>query len=426
MSERLKTSGSISGHLVRAGRGTAAQLSFMWRHLMQDGILLSAGSLAFQTLLSLVPMLAVVLATLKVFPVFASLKRYLADFLFQNFSPSQGAMLSAYLWAFIDKASTVPMAGGVFLFVIALFLISTIDHTLNGIWEVHAPRRIVQGFTLYWTVLTLGPLFIGSSLVASSFVWYEVFTDGALLEMKTRLLSFIPVLNSVVAFTLLYLLVPKRRVRFFHALAGGVMVAVLFELARKWFAFYVSNFATFDHIYGALSVVPMLFFWIYLEWVVVLTGAEFVYSFGFRNHLKEESGCTCDHMRGLPEIVIVLEHVWCGQTSGRFMNMKKLFAAENIPDRSKLSRIVDFLLQNEVIHLTADGGLALSADLHKLTLYDLYSKLPPEIVRTEDGVPDAGMGDRLEAVRQEVEVALRRGMSVPLVELLNESTIPDS
>lgn len=426
MTETLKTSGSISGHLVRAGRGTAAQLSFMWRHLMQDGILLSAGSLAFQTLLSLVPMLAVVLATLKVFPVFSSLKRYLADFLFQNFSPSQGAMLSAYLWAFIDKASTVPMAGGVFLFVIALFLISTIDHTLNGIWEVHAPRRIVQGFTLYWTVLTLGPLFIGSSLVASSFVWYEVFTDGALLEMKTRLLSFIPVLNSVVAFTLLYLLVPKRRVRFFHALAGGVMVAVLFELAKKWFAFYVSNFATFDHIYGALSVVPMLFFWIYLEWVVVLTGAEFVYSFGYCNHLKEESGCTCDHMRGLPEIVIVLEHVWRGQTSGRFMNMKKLFAAENIPDRSKLSRIVDFLLQNEVIHLTADGGLALSADLHKLTLYDLYSKLPPEIVRMEDGVPDAGMGDRLEAVRQEVEVALRRGMSVPLVELLNESTIPNS
>jgi membrane protein len=421
----LKKSGFTDTGLHRSSPGGTALPQFMLKHFVQDRILLSAGSLAFQTLLSIVPLMAVILSMLKLFPFFTDFKRYISDFLFQNFAPSQGELLKGYLWAFIDKASTVSTIGGVFLFVIALFLISTIDHTLNGIWEVHAPRKLLQGFTLYWTVLTLGPVFIGTSLVASSFVWYEVFTEGPLLEMKTRLLSFIPFLNSIVAFALLYMLVPNRRVRFMHALAGGLLAAVLFELAKRWFAFYVSNFATFEHIYGALSVVPMLFFWIYLEWVVVLTAAELVYSLGYFSP-SSDTGRSFDPLRGLPEVVVVLHHIWTGQVSGRFMNMKKLFAAENIPDSSKLSRIVDFLEQNHVIHMTADGGLAVSADLHTLTLYDLYSKLPAEIVRGEDGLPGIDAGDRFDAVRREVGNALGSSMRVPLIELLNDSTSGDS
>lgn len=425
MKETHKTSGFLPAGCRNTAGGAVAFVSFMWRHFTQDRILLSAGSLAFQTLLSLVPLLAVVLSMLRVFPFFDAVKQNTGDFLFQNFAPDQGELLKGYLWAFIDKAATVPTVGGVFLFVIALFLISTIDHTLNGIWEIHAPRRFVEGFVLYWTVLTLGPVLIGTSLVASSFVWYEVFTDGPLLEMKTRLLSFIPVLNSLVAFTLLYLIVPKRRVRVLHALAGGLATAVLFELAKKWFAFYVSNFATFEHIYGALSVVPMLFFWVYLEWVVVLTGAELVYSLGYCT--PETRGESCfDPLRGMPGIVAVLGHVWRGQSEGRFVNMKTLFAAENIPDRSTLNGIVDFLLQHDVMHLTADGGLAIGADLHSLTLFDLYSKLPPGIVQGEGGMQEVRSGDRLAAVRQGVETALRSGMNVPLIELLNDSIARDS
>jgi membrane protein len=411
--------------LDRAGRGGATLLQFMWKHVVQDRILLSAGSLTFQTLLSIVPLMAVILWMLKLFPFFTSFKLYLGDFLFQNFAPSQGALLKGYLWEFIDKTATVPTLGGVFLFVIALFLISTIDHTLNGIWEVHAPRKLLQGFTLYWTVLTLGPVFIGTSLVASSYVWYEVFTEGPLLEMKLRLLSYIPFLNSFVAFALLYMLVPNRRVRFLHALAGGMLAAVLFELAKRWFTFYVSNFATFEHIYGALSVVPMLFFWIYLEWVVVLTGAEFVYTLGYFSAPAAE-GIEFDPLQGMPEVIVVLDHIWAGQSSGQCTSIKKLFAEENIPDRSKLSRIVDFLVQNEIVHLTADGGLAVSADLHSLTLYDLYSKLPPEIVREEAGIPGADAGERFNTVRQGVESALRSGMGIPLIELLKDSTPRDS
>jgi membrane protein len=421
MEEKRENSGGMVGRLRDATRFSASLLSFMWKHLIQDRIILSAGSLAFQTILSLVPFMAVILSMLKVFPVFGSFKRYFGDFLFQNFAPAQGVLLKNYLWEFIDKTSSLSIVGGIFLIVIALFLISTIDQTLNGIWEVHDPRKVLQGFTLYWTVLTLGPVFIGTSLVASSYVWFTVFTEGALLEVKTQLLSYIPFVNSIVAFFLLYMLVPNRRVRFVHALAGGMLAAILFELAKRWFAFYVSSFATFEHIYGALSVIPMLFFWIYLEWVVVLTGAEFVFSLGYFSPPAGDSR-EFDPLQGVPDVIDVLRSVWSTQASGSFMTMKKLFAAEIIADRSKLSDIVEFLVRDGIVHQTADGGLAISADLHSLTLYDLYSRIPPEIVYGDRGSEVLPAGTGLMEVRSSVRDALRSTMQVPLIALMNDST----
>jgi membrane protein len=411
--------------LNKLSRSIPAFLSFMWKHFVHDHILMSAGSLAFQTLLSLVPLMAVSLSILKVFPVFASLKQYIGDFLFQNFATTQGTILKEYLWEFIDKTSSLSTVGGLFLIIIALFLISTIDQTLNDIWEVQTPRKKLQGFTLYWTVLTLGPVFIGTSLAASSFVWFSVLSGRELLEMKVKLLSFVPFFNTAIAFFLLYMLVPNRKVRFTHALAGGVLAAVLFELAKKWFAFYVASFATFQHIYGALSVIPMMFFWIYLEWIVVLTGAEFVFSL---DHFNPVVCCSkeFDPLQGIPEIIAVLRSVWRAQASGRFVSGKKLLASEITRDRRKLGLAVDFLKRNGILYQIADGGLAISADLHAMTLYDLYSKLPRELLNGEGGVNDRQGGGEFEPLRVEVREALRGALQTPLIALMNDSTERDS
>jgi membrane protein len=418
MTDTNENSGEPRGRWHDVARSSGAFFSFMLKHFVHNHILMSAGSLAFQTLLSLVPLMAVSLSILKIFPVFASLKQHIGDFLFQNFASDQGSILKEYLWAFIDKTSSLSTIGGIFLIVIALFLISTIDQTLNDIWEVQTPRKKLQGFTLYWTVLTLGPVFIGTSLAASSFVWYSVLSGAELIEMKIRLLLFVPFFNTAIAFFLLYMLVPNRKVRLIHALAGGVLAAVLFELAKRWFTFYVSSFATFQHIYGALSVVPMMFFWIYLEWVVVLTGAEFVFSLGYFRPvvcLSKEF----DPMQGVPEVVAVLRSVWSAQASESFVTGKKLLASEIITDRSKLALAVDFLVRNRLVHQTADGGLAISADIHTMTLYDLYSRLPRELFNGEGGADDGRDGGELEPLRAEVREALRGAMQTPLIALVN-------
>ena len=337
--------------IKKPGLSTCADLSqylrafvpFFWKNFIHDRIFLGAGSLAFQTLLSIVPVLAVILSILSVFTVFAPFKRSIEDFLVQNFMPASGALLHQYLTDFIGKTASVPLLGGVFLFIIALFLISTVDHTLNEIWEVHAPRKALQGFTLYWTVLTLGPVLIGSSLAASSYVWYTVFTEGPLLELKTRLLSYLPFINSIFAFFLLYMLVPNRRVRFVHAMSGGFLAAVLFELSKIWFVFYVTHISTFEHIYGALSVIPMLFFWIYLGWVVVLTGAEFVFCLGALKPLGVMAE-PFSPLRGVPVILSILGSIWNAQKSGSSTNMKKILKTVHSVQPSDLRKIVDILL----------------------------------------------------------------------------------
>ncbi len=403
-----------------------AFLPFFWKNFIHDRIFLGAGSLAFQTLLSIVPLLAVILSILNVFVVFAPFKRSLEDFLVQNFMPGTGTVLNHYLTDFIGKTSSVPLLGGVFLFVIALSLISTVDHTLNDIWEVPAPRKALQGFTLYWTVLTLGPVLIGSSLAASSYFWYTVFTEGPLLELKTLLLSYFPLINSILAFFLLYMLVPNRRVRFVHAFSGALLAAVLFELSKKWFTFYVTHFSTFEHIYGALSVVPMLFFWIYLGWVVVLTGAEFVFCLGALTPVAGVTGLF-NPLRGVPLILSVLGTIWSGQNNGLPVNMKKIVKSNHPGNPAGLRKVVAMLQQNNLVHGTANGDLAVSRDLHAVTLYDLYAFIPPGFAGDENGsLISESKNVHLDDIGRGVAECLKSSMTVSLADLLEDINQHDS
>ncbi|MCX6179448.1 MAG: YihY family inner membrane protein [Chlorobiales bacterium] len=397
-----------------------AFVPFFWKNFIHDRIFLGAGSLAFQTLLSIVPVLAVILSILSVFSIFAPFKRSIEDFLVQNFMPGAGAVLNHYLSDFIGKTASVPLLGGVFLFIIALFLISTVDHTLNEIWEVYSPRKTLQGFTLYWTVLTLGPVLIGSSLAASSYVWYTVFTEGPLLELKTRLLSYLPFINSVFAFFLLYMLVPNCRVRFLHAMSGAFLSAVLLEMSKIWFVFYVTHLSTFEHIYGGLSVIPMLFFWIYLGWVVVLTGAEFVFCLGA---LKPMAGIaeSFNPLRGVPVILTVISSIWNGQKHGRSMNMKKILKTVHSVHPSGLRKIVDILIQNDLIHVTANGDLAVSQDLYDFTLFDLYAIIPPGFASDENVLLISdGNSVHLKTISRGVSECLKNRMGMPIVTLLED------
>ena len=398
-----------------------AFVPFFWKNFIHDRIFLGAGSLAFQTLLSIVPVLAVILSILSVFTVFAPFKRSIEDFLVQNFMPASGELLHHYLTDFIGKTASVPLLGGVFLFIIALFLISTVDHTLNEIWEVRSPRKALQGFTLYWTVLTLGPVLIGSSLAASSYVWYTVFTEGPLLELKTRLLSYLPFINSIFAFFLLYMLVPNRRVRFVHALSGGFLAAVLFELSKIWFVFYVTHISTFEHIYGALSVIPMLFFWIYLGWVVVLTGAEFVFCLGALKPLGVMAE-SFSPLRGVPVILSVIGSIWNAQKSGSSTNMNKILKTVHSVQPSDLRKIVDILLQNNFIHVTANGDLSVSRDLYTLTLFDLYAIMPQGLSGYDNGsLISGGNSVHLETISRGVSECLKSSMDMSIATLLEDN-----
>ncbi|MEC8298407.1 MAG: virulence factor BrkB family protein [Pseudomonadota bacterium] len=256
----------------------------------EDNITISAGHLAYVTLLSLVPFIMVTFTIMSAFPAFASVRSKLEHFVFSNFVPTASDVVHKYMTDFVGNASQMSAIGILSLLLVALMLISNVDKTLNRIWRTQSDRPIVYTFAIYWMVITLGPMLIGSSVVVSSYLTgLAAFTEEYTPGLGTFLLSLVPSGAAMLAFTILYMVVPNRRVFARHALVGAIVATIAFEITKSGFALYVTNFPSYELIYGALAVVPILFLWVYLSWIIVLFGAEFTCSLGeaFENRKAE-------------------------------------------------------------------------------------------------------------------------------------------
>ncbi|MEG3754937.1 virulence factor BrkB family protein [Psychromonas arctica] len=246
---------------------------FLFKRSKEDNIKVPAGHLAYVTLLSIVPCLAVVFYMLSAFPMFSELNRIIEDLIYNSFVPTAGDAVKEHMTGFIENTKQMSMVGIASLVVIALLLISTIDQTLNRIWRCNRKRSTIHAFTIYWTILSLGPIIIGGSIALSSYLFSIVQTDG-FLSVGQQLLSFMPFLFSWLAFAGVYTLVPHQRVTFRCAVIGGFVAALMFNLATDLFSLYITNFPSQQIIYGALAVIPIMFVWIYFSWLIVLIGAE--------------------------------------------------------------------------------------------------------------------------------------------------------
>lgn len=245
----------------------------------RDKVNVSAGHLAYVTLLSLVPFIMVFFTILSAFPAFSAAREKLEAFIFTNFVPTASDTVQKYIGGFVSNASEMGSIGIITLLIIALLLISNVDKTLNSIWRTKRNRPAVYTFAIYWMVISLGPLLMGSSVAVSSYLtglasFAETYTPG----LGTFLLKLVPVFTAMAAFVILYTVVPNKPVKPRYAIFGALVATMMFELSKKGFALYVTNFPSYERIYGALAVIPILFVWVYLSWIVVLLGAEFTCS----------------------------------------------------------------------------------------------------------------------------------------------------
>ncbi len=254
-----------------------------------DRININAGYLAYITLLSIVPMLTVLLSVLSSFSVFENAGTAIQDFVIMNFVPAAGDVVKGALFEFVANTGKMSAVGGGFLFVAALMLISNIDKNLNYIWRIQHKRRVMFSFSMYWMVLTLGPIMVGTSIAATSYVTsLKILDSETISSVYEVLLSWLPFLLSFFAFMGLYLLVPNKKVMVSNAAIGAVVAALLFEASKKGFALYITQFPSYQLIYGALAAIPILFVWVYLCWLIVLIGAEVTAALGERELWSEE------------------------------------------------------------------------------------------------------------------------------------------
>ncbi len=388
---------------------------------IEDQGLPSAASLTYMTLLSLVPLMTVSLAVFSAFPVSERVTEEIQDFVFANFIPASGEVLQQYLQQFSQKASQLTGAGFLFLIVVALALMANIDRAFNTIWRVKSKRSSLSQFIVYWSVLSLGPLLIGASMAVTSYlVSIPLFSDAAAtLGVGRRLLGLAPLLASATAFTLLYAVVPNRRVPIRHAMAGGVLAAILFEFAKRGFAFYLTSFPAYEAIYGALAAIPIFLVWIYLSWVVTLLGAEFSCCLGIYEDewSIEESEATGSW---LFLAFRLLQRLWRAQQVGDVLSIKQISRELKGGSEERLETILYDLSRASLVLRVEGGGWALGKDMSEVKLIDLYGvgscSFPqfPEL----DSVEDPGE-KAFWVVMGQVERDQGQAMSVPLAKLFS-------
>lgn len=246
-----------------------------------------AGNLAYVSLLSLVPLVAIVFALFAAFPMFSDVSQTLRHFIFANFLPATGDVIQRYIEQFVANSSRMTAVGACGLVVTSLLLMYSIDSALNAIWRSKVTRSHIYSFAVYWMILTLGPLLAGASLVLSSYLLslsWEQEVNGAI----DNLLRIFPLILSWITFWLLYSIVPTTSVPNRDAVSGALVAALLFELGKKAFALYITTFPSYQLIYGVLSVIPILFVWVYWTWCIVLLGAEITVTLGEYRRLKRE------------------------------------------------------------------------------------------------------------------------------------------
>jgi membrane protein len=394
--------------------------SFVIRQFVARRGLQTASSLAYTTLLSIVPLVGVMFSFFGNLTVFKEISEVMQEFIFSNFVPAFGETVEDYLISFSITASKLTTTGIAVLVLIALLMMSTIESALNHIWNVLARRKPIARFLVYWAILTLGPVLIGASLYTTSYLLAlpVISSVDESLMITSRLLILLPVLTTGIAFSFMYILVPNCYVDWRNAVIGGVTAALFFELAKYSFGVYVKSVPTYQVIYGAIAVIPMFLIWVYVSWLVVILGAQIAYSLSvFR--LDDAIEKRDKHQWEFLDAFKIIAELWQAQKDGKQLTSAQIKRRGIRIPHLMQNEILELLRKANWVHRTSAGTWILSRDMNELTLLDLYQLLPckfPEKITT----PSNKWHQTLEHVINSYSDNQQQHLSVPLGELFRK------
>ncbi|RFP13688.1 YihY family inner membrane protein [Duganella sp. BJB475] len=413
---------------------------FAQRRLREESLPQVAGSLTFTTVFALVPLLTIALAIFTTFPLFNSFRSSLEAYFVQSVMPkSISTTILNYLTMFASKATRLSAVGAVALIFTSIAMMNLIERVFNRIWRVRAERRWTKRILVYWAIITLGPLLIGVSLTLS----------GQVFMATSDLIGDVPVVGALIytvlslalttaGFTLLYVAVPNRDVDWYDGAWGGLVAGLAFEVAKRGFAVFITQFPTYSKIYGALAALPLFLLWVYVSWLITLFGALLVAALPVVKyerwwHEAQPGGEFVDAMAILKVLHVACK---CGDTA--------LVSAGAIRARTRLGfDEMDTLLEKMMIagwvgrvkveapqrvqwgKRVSDGGdhWVILANVEKLTLAEVYrlfvfSGLPINagVVSDSDDERDQQVAREAASLAREVESAVEAGLGKTLAD----------
>jgi membrane protein len=362
---------SLPGRAWRFVVDVAQFLAFLARRFDQDRCFQVAGSLTYSTLLAIVPLLMVVIAVLSQLPVVplrAALEG-LESFIATYFMPDIATrIMTVYFNQFAENAAKLTLLSVVILTITALSMLSTVDRALNAIWRVTQHRRLWVSLVAYVAVLLAVPVLVGISVSVTSYtVGARMF--ARVLPQFPMLLEWLPFAVSATAFTLLYKLIPNRRVGWGAAIVGGVIAGVLFEFGKELFALYVRLIPTWGMVYGTFATIPLFMLWVYLSWLLILFGAEITAGLAFwRDGLFRRPPTPAVRFR---DTLGVTRALMSAEQPGQGLTFGELRARESIPDHEIEDALIR-LLECGLVARVGKDRYRLAKRPEEVTLAEIY------------------------------------------------------
>jgi membrane protein len=261
--------------VAKTSRNRGSLISLILRRGREERLPQAAGGLTFTTVVSMVPLLAVSFALFARIPALRPAGEAIREHLLRGLLPADiTKTVLKHLAQFTGNASGLTLVGFGVLLVSALALLLSVENTLNRIWQGKKARPVLRRLTLYVSMLLTGPVIIGSSLWATS---YLLTASGGLVGTRPawlpHALNLGPVVLGAAGFTCLFRFVPHTAVRWRDAIAGGLLAGIAFEFGKRGFAIYLANVPTYRTIYGAFAPLLAFLVWLYYSWFITLAAA---------------------------------------------------------------------------------------------------------------------------------------------------------
>lgn len=248
--------------------------------IQQNQVFVVAGSLAYTTILSIVPLLAVSLALFKAFGGLDKILVKVQELIVENLAQGANEMAFDKLQELVGglHAATLGISGMIGLIITSFAMLSSVEKAILMVWGEKNQRALFQRFATYWFFITLGPVLLAVIIgitTSSTMKFTSIFPKGIGLWVM-----------ATVGFFGLYKWIPSRRVHWGPALFSASMAALSWSIARALYSLYVKNFVNYDKLYGSLGAIPILLLWIWILWVIILSGASLTASIQRRLDLK--------------------------------------------------------------------------------------------------------------------------------------------
>lgn len=247
--------------------------------LSSHGTMVRSAALTFYTLMSLVPVVALVFAVVKGFGLAEGLEQNLYEVL------PQSPEVIDYVVGFAQKALArtqggwVALVGVLTLFWAVIKVFGSIEDAFNNIWEVRSTRSAARKYGDYIAVVVVAPiLWVISSSMGNYAAEILGVAGSPALEVLSRAGSLVV---AWVMFTFIYVVLPSTKVRFTAALTAGMVAGTAFVLFQWGYVYLQRWMTSYNAIYGSFAALPLFLLWMQISWEILLLGGEL--SFAYQN-----------------------------------------------------------------------------------------------------------------------------------------------